>query len=336
MDLTHRFPAAPSARPRGPRGVAAIRLRPSRRLAAGLLLLAASLALALAAAMSASAWVEAEASRRAAALALPEARVRLLVTARDLAAGTQLAPDMAQVVDWPKTALAPGARPIDPAGLAGKRLAVALPAGVPLLAAHVTANVTAGAGSSLSARLGPGMRAVGLPLDPAAGLGGFLAPGDRVDLHYATRLADGRTVSGTALTNLRVLGLDQQLDVPAEGEAEATLPSTITLEVPAADVEAVALLAEQATISLSLRARGDAGGDPAPLSTAGLADRLAPLVQATARAAEAAAPAAGPAPPRAGSRPSDVRVQVVRGHSVRSAAAADVPTVPPAEGEGAP
>lgn len=331
MDLSHRFRATPSPPPLLSRGWLALRLRPSPRLLAGLLLLGLSLALALAAVVAANAWLEAEARRRAAGLALPEPRIRLLVANRALAAGTRLSAGLVTEVDWPADALVAGARPIDPAALNGARLASPVPAGMPLLAGHLASGTAGG----LAARLAPGMRAIGLPAEAAGGLAGLIAPGDRVDLHYSARLPDGRTLAGTALSGLRVLGPVDPGDPAAEGAAHADggLSSTIMLEVPAADVEAVALLLDQASVSLSLR--GQEEGDDTPAALPGLAARLAPLVAASAMAAGAAA--AAPAIPVAdarAARPAVAAVHVARGHSVRGDTVAAAPPAAAPAGEG--
>jgi pilus assembly protein CpaB len=71
----------------------------------------------------------------------------------------------------------------------------------------------------LAAALGPGMRAVTVPVSAKTGVGGFVFPGDRVDLMLTQTVKRRRrpsrsSASETILRNLRVLATDQSTEPP--------------------------------------------------------------------------------------------------------------------------
>jgi len=107
------------------------------------------------------------------------------------------------------------------------------------------------------------MRAVTVPINAASGVGGFIFPGDRVDvLVKFTVKPEGddslltRKVhfSQTLLRNVRVIGKDQNAE-QTEGEAE--IAKSATLEVTPKQAEALFLANEIGELSLSLRSLAD-------------------------------------------------------------------------------
>jgi pilus assembly protein CpaB len=112
----------------------------------------------------------------------------------------------------------------------------------------------------LAAVLSPGMRAVSVPVTPAASNSGLIFPGDRVDLILTQTLisTDGqggatRRVSETVLENIRILAMGTETsDDPKEGKSHEKA-KTATLEVTPHQAEAVALVTELGKLSLSLR-----------------------------------------------------------------------------------
>jgi pilus assembly protein CpaB len=112
--------------------------------------------------------------------------------------------------------------------------------------------VRAGNSSFMAVRLPSGMRAVSLPFSAERGAGGFIQPGDRVDVLSTSGAA------GTAqivLTNALVLAIDQRTDPPKTGTGAPG--STITLQVPAASVGAVALARSRGDLTMALRSYAD-------------------------------------------------------------------------------
>ncbi|CAN5323954.1 Flp pilus assembly protein CpaB [soil metagenome] len=127
--------------------------------------------------------------------------------------------------------------------------------------------VRGGEGGYLSVVLAPGKRAMAVPITSETAVGGFILPGDRVDV-IQTR--EGRTVgegegsSGkntiaeTLIQNVRVLALDQS--TAAEKDAKTIVASTATLEVGPAEAEALTRAKAAGPVTLTLRAYTDLGG----------------------------------------------------------------------------
>lgn len=116
----------------------------------------------------------------------------------------------------------------------------------------------------MAVRLPEGMRAMSLPLSTESGAGGFIQPGDHVDIYSThadtSKTGGGGMVTETVITNALVLAIDQHADAPKN---TATLAgSTITLEVPESSVTAVARARAQTGLTLALRSYADIGGGP--------------------------------------------------------------------------
>ena len=135
-------------------------------------------------------------------------------------------------------------------------------AGEPIIARKI---VRAGDSGYMAAYLEPGMRAmsIGIAVDTAAG--GFILPGDRVDV-VLTRESDVSGTEGarnkfsstTVLQNIKVLAIDQS--TRAGDDAQTVVGATATLEVAPLDAEALALAKAEGDLSLSLRSYADTGG----------------------------------------------------------------------------
>jgi pilus assembly protein CpaB len=212
--------------------------------------------------------------------------VRVLVAKRDLPTGARLAPTDLGWQDWPAEGLSDtfttdGAPPqVKPTGAAGAAKDAAATAGSlfgdaaikaldgavvrepfvsgePIVARKI---VKTGEGNFMAIVLAPGMRAmsVGVTVDTAAG--GFILPGDRVDL-IVSRTDDDQVVTETVLRNVKVLAIDQAAQ-PTK-DAQTMVGAVATLEVSAADTELVASAQTKAraggALTLALRSYADAG-----------------------------------------------------------------------------
>ncbi len=134
--------------------------------------------------------------------------------------------------------------------------------------------IRGGEGGYLSVVLSPGKRAMAVPITSETAVGGFVLPGDRVDV-LQTREAqvvgegDGgalkRTIGETVVQNVRVLALDQA--TAAEKDAKTIVASTATLEVGPAEAEALTRAKAAGQVTLVLRAYTDLGG-PSGLAVA--------------------------------------------------------------------
>jgi pilus assembly protein CpaB len=127
--------------------------------------------------------------------------------------------------------------------------------------------VRGGDGGYLSVVLMPGKRAMAVPITSETAVGGFILPGDRVDVlqtHEALRDSNENSSGGkqliaeTILQNVRVLALDQS--TAAEKDAKSIVAATATIEVSPIDAEALTKAKAMGPVTLSLRAYTDLGG----------------------------------------------------------------------------
>ncbi|MVZ97364.1 Flp pilus assembly protein CpaB [Sphingorhabdus sp. IMCC26285] len=115
----------------------------------------------------------------------------------------------------------------------------------------------------LAAALGPGMRAVTVPVSALTGVAGFVFPGDRVDLVLTQNIAGPGgpplKVSETILRNMRVLATDQRSTnaVDEAGNTVVRKYKLVTMEATPSIAERITVAQSLGTISLSLRSLAD-------------------------------------------------------------------------------
>ena len=112
----------------------------------------------------------------------------------------------------------------------------------------------------LSAILPSGMRAIAVRISAQNTAGGFILPGDRVDVIQTVAQQTNpdepaENVSRTILTNIKVLAIDQTVG-EEEGEANV-VGKTATLELEPAQVEMITAAEASGTLSLALRSIAD-------------------------------------------------------------------------------
>lgn len=135
-------------------------------------------------------------------------------------------------------------------------------AGEPIIARKI---VRAGDSGYMAAYLEPGMRAMSIAIGVETSAGGFILPGDRVDVVLTREMNNTSTEGGrnkfdsaTVLQNLKVLAIDQATRLG--DDAQTVVGATATLEVAPRDAEALALAVAEGELSLSLRSYADTGG----------------------------------------------------------------------------
>ena len=138
-------------------------------------------------------------------------------------------------------------------------------AGEPIVSRKI---VRAGDSGYMAAYLEPGMRAMAIRVTVETAAGGFILPGDRVDvlLTRETNLANmgaqegdrSKFASSTVMQNIKVLAIDQS--TRAGDDEQAVVGATATLEVGPRDAEALALAKSEGELSLVLRSYADTGG----------------------------------------------------------------------------
>ena len=134
----------------------------------------------------------------------------------------------------------------------------------PLIAAKV---VRAGASGVMAVTLDSGLRAVALPLTAENAAGGFILPGDHVDV-LLTRQVDSSAaataattthgfVTSTVMRNVRVLAIDQNM---AAQKTASAVGATATVEATPKQAEYLVLAKASGTLTLALRSYADAAG----------------------------------------------------------------------------
>ena len=183
------------------------------------------------------------------------ATVKILVADVDLNFGDSLSPQSLRMVDMPEDLVPAGSfSNYDTLfGPDGKPVAVLSFMGMnePVLDYKVTGP---GGRRALSAILDEGMRAVSIRVNEVAGVGGFVLPGDHVDIlltrDMATAQQESKFQTETLLQNIRVLGTDQNAN---QGSSQVNVVNTVTLEVTPEHAQKLRLASDLGALSLTLR-----------------------------------------------------------------------------------
>ena len=192
---------------------------------------------------------------------------KVIVATRALPVGTILTADSLRYQPWPEELIEEAyfikkdGEPDQTANLVGTVVRNPITAGQPITQGSLVAPGDRG---FLAAALGPGMRAVSVPVSTLTGVSGFVFPGDRVDLVLTQNVNGAGTgqplkVSETIIRNLRVLATDQRA-TPTVDEKGNSVPSKyklVTIEVTPRIAEKIAVAQTIGTISLSLRSLAD-------------------------------------------------------------------------------
>lgn len=228
-----------------------------------LLLLIGALVVAVGTAMAARSLLSGAASPQAQAAQEVPKGPKVLVAQRGLPVGTIITADSVSFQLWPKE-MVQDAYFIDGEAdmnkLLGTVVRYPITAGQPVTQG---ALVAPGDRGFLAAALGPGMRAVTIPVSAKTGVGGFVFPGDRVDLMLTQTVTakDGGNplkATETILRNVRVLATDQSTETTVEeGKTVVRAVRTVTMEVTPKIAEKISVAQTIGTLSLSLRSLAD-------------------------------------------------------------------------------
>jgi pilus assembly protein CpaB len=214
--------------------------------------------------MAKNMFAGAGAQQAAAAPAVPVGP-KILVAKKALPVGTIIDADSFTFQPWPKELMqsayyVEGAPDSDIKKLLGTVVRYQVTAGQPVTRGSLVGPQDRG---FLAAALGPGMRAITVPVNASAGVAGFVFPGDHVDMVLTQQVQGGGDgaalkVSETIVRNIRVLATDQRItDKNDDGKTEVKTFSSVTLEVTPRIAEKVAVAQSMGTLSLSLRSIAD-------------------------------------------------------------------------------
>src|SRR5476651_411216 len=183
----------------------------------------------------------------------PVATRTVVVAKEPLRFGTEISAAMLQEVSWPSDAVPTGAfATINDVVSGGRRVVLAaIEANEPVLALKITG---AGQRATLSALVKPGMKAVTICVNDVEGVGGFVLPGDHVDVVLTRQIDKGSATTEVVLQNTRVLAIDQSAD---ERAFKAAVAKSVTLEVDTIEAQKVWLASSVGSLSLLLRKAGE-------------------------------------------------------------------------------
>jgi len=195
-------------------------------------------------------------------LALPTPGKSVLVAKAEIKRGQIMRPEDSVWQIWPeggldKTYILLGG-PKTPESYAGWVARNPIAAGEPVTESKI---IQPGSRGFLAAVLRPGMRAVSVDIREETAASGLIMPGDDVDVLLAgpvpaldqtgdAEAAENRHAVEAVLSNIRVLAIDQKLEVP---DARAIIGSTATLEVTPKQAEIITLADNMALEAGNLR-----------------------------------------------------------------------------------
>lgn len=261
-----------------------------------LTLVAVSLTLGLGAALMANNWLDGRLN------AAPDDNMKNVVVATvEIPFGQMIEAQQVAIVRMPKDAVPDDAFDSNEKVL-GKIATFALLRGDVLRSARVAEHL---GGSTLASLIAPDKRAISVRVDDVVGVGGFLLPGNRVDV-LATKRSDGSSndsESRTILQDLRVLAVDQ---TAGTDKTQPVVVRAVTLEMSAKEAEVLVKAQSEGKLQLALRNPLDAQKQP----------------QAVAAPVQAAPPVAKPQPkPVAKGNGGVGSVTIIRGTEVEVAKA---------------
>lgn len=197
----------------------------------------------------------------------PVKYIGVLAAASDIPLGSRITEDSFSWIDWPAEAVTAAliteeSRPDAKTELAGAIVRSPIVEGEPI---NLIKLVQAGDSGIMAALLSPGMRAVTTRISVDTAAGGFIQPGDRVDVilreefrikydedeeNSAGIRRERMFIAKTLFDNVRVLAIDQTFSNEGDG---VVLGSTATFELSQEDAETLQEAEGTGDIYLTLR-----------------------------------------------------------------------------------
>jgi pilus assembly protein CpaB len=205
----------------------------------------------------AQSWLNSAAEQRLRSLEAnkkPVATKTIVVAAKPMRFGNEIAAASLREVEWPDKALPAGAfAKITDVVNGGKRVALtAIEPNEPVLGSKITGP---GQRATLSAMLRDGLKAATVRVNDIDGVGGFVLPGDHVDVSLTRQVDKTNATTEVVLQNVRVLAIDQIADERLE---KPSVVKAVTLEVDVTGAQKLSLAASVGSLSLMLRKAGEA------------------------------------------------------------------------------
>lgn len=204
-------------------------------------------------------WAQDQLARNQAAAA-DASIVRVVAVSEDIPFGNPIEGHKLTTIEWPAESVPVGVFTsfddvLPAAGGEPRRAKRALAQGEILLASKVSEF---GEKVTIVQTIGEGNRAMAISVNAQTGVGGFVTPGDFVDI-VLTRGRDASLRALTILQNIRVIGVDQKADEEID---QPGIARTVTVEVTPQQSQRLALAQKAGQLSLSLRSLDETENQP--------------------------------------------------------------------------
>jgi len=178
---------------------------------------------------------------------------KLVVASADIPIGSKLDISQVKTISMPKESFPKGGF-TDPAAVAGRVVIKHLSAGDQITDQKLMPKEGATATSGVMSYLVPkGHRAVTVGVNEVAGVAGFLAPNNRVDVVLTTPIPNdskGETITKIVLQNVPVLATGQ---ITEQKDGKPVVVPTVTLDLTPEDSEKLVHAAHKGSLQLLLR-----------------------------------------------------------------------------------
>jgi pilus assembly protein CpaB len=173
---------------------------------------------------------------------------QVIIAAGDISPGTALSSQLVKNVSWPLKVIPPKSAS-SMGEVEGRVVMVPIPQGNPILFSMLAPEGTA---AGLSGILPDGKRALTVKVDEVAGVGGFIHPGDHVDVLVDLPIKDNTEhFSKTILHDISILTTGQIWQ--QKGDNKPVVVNTVTLELTPHESEVLNLASNEGKIRLALR-----------------------------------------------------------------------------------
>lgn len=235
----------------------------------GLLLLIGAIVFGCAAVFLARVYIQDTLSEEKQKLAPTVDLVEIVVAKADLPPGAVVSAETMAIRQIPREYLSGATVTPDAFDIvAGSSLTIAIRQGEPLLKTSVAGTD----GSTFSARIKDGSRAITLPVDEVNSISGLLQPGDRVDLLLTAKQSEATAGDAQArdqticlLQDVAVLATGQELRPASREDGKAGDGgrfSTVTVQLSPADASKMVVAQQAGKITAILRGRDDRARAP--------------------------------------------------------------------------
>jgi pilus assembly protein CpaB len=192
------------------------------------------------------------------------AQTQVVTASSNITSGEEFTRAKLSIRSFPNKLVPPGAA-TDLTQVLGQKAKTNIKAGQPIFIKSLRT-----AGEQLTDLVPRGMRAVTVGLDPVIGVGGFLKPGNRVDV-VASFEMNGTSYARTVLQNVSLLAIGEQSEEGNNVSTDKTTSRaqpTATLAVSPNDAEKLILADAKGKLRLALRSSEDGSISPRkPVST---------------------------------------------------------------------